>query len=332
MICDAILATGFVADAPDQNSLFPSAGGGSADPRVQAVYWRCIAVFFTSARINNPSLELAFFSNVEPPTIDGVDLAALMDRLEVTRSILPLTRRLPAGKAMSWGNVFYFMDIFAHVALYRAHGRLILTDSDMVIAAPLDAMLDELDRADFGAYRLDTPDDADINGMSRSMMAAAISKDASAPAHLGGEFFAATLDGWREYSIRFEALFEDAVRGSGPGAAIRTEEHLYSIVLSECGSRLVLANPWMKRIWTSPRHSTVAPGDEALPIWHLPAEKRYGLQDLFFDLSASGFPEDLDPSAFRALAMKRCGLPRKSARKIAHDGIRQVAAKLGLRL
>lgn len=329
-----ILATGFIADAPGESSLFPSAGGGSAEPRVQAVYWRCIAVLFTSARITNPALELAFFSNVEPPLIDGVDLAVLLDRLGVERHLLPLTHRLPPGAATSWGNVFYFMDVFTHFAATRDRGLLLLLDSDIIVTRPLEPLMAALQQSDFGAYEVDTPTAADINGMSREQMrdaATAMFGQNGMPAHYGGEFLAARLDTWRSHAASFEALIQDACRASGPGAAIRTEEHAFSIVLGGCGARVTLANPWLKRIWTSPRYSNLAPGDEALPLWHLPAEKRYGLRDLFFDLAAAGFPAEMEPDAFRALAMKRCGLPGKTASKILRDGIWQLAAKLGLR-
>ena len=106
-----LLATGFVVDAPDQGTTFPSAGGNSANPKVQAVYWRCLMALFASARITNPDQRLALFCNVHPPVVDGVDLAAVLTKYAVELHLVPLTARLPEGRAASWGNVLYFFDI-----------------------------------------------------------------------------------------------------------------------------------------------------------------------------------------------------------------------------
>ena len=90
------------------------------------------------------------------------------------------------------------------------------------------------------------------------------------------------------------------------------------------------ANHLIKRIWTSPRYSSVAPGDERLLLWHLPAEKRYGLRDIYKMLRKAGFPVAMDLYTFRSMAMKFCGVPHKGPGKVIHDSVRQLAAKLGL--
>ncbi len=50
----ALLATGFVADLPEDGATFPSVGGNSGDPRVQAIYRRCMAALFARGRKGSP--------------------------------------------------------------------------------------------------------------------------------------------------------------------------------------------------------------------------------------------------------------------------------------
>ena len=332
-----MLATGFVADRPEEGSLFPSAGGSSADPRVQAVYWRCIAGFFFSARLANPDLRLALFSNVAPPVVDGVHVADVLARLGVEFRDVRLAHRLPASPPQTFGNVLYFLDIMHSLARVRDDLAIALCDCDMVVTKPLDALFAKLDGADFVGYAIDTPPDEDVNGMTRLDMTAAFEEVAGTrpPApivHFGGELFATRLGSWRAQQERFESLYRRAGEGQGIAGKIATEEHIFSIAFAELGDRVAAANDQLKRIWTSPRFSNVQSGDENLALWHLPAEKRYGLRDLFRDLERRGFPLDMPPSQFVTLAQRRCGVPRKSPLKILHDGIRQLASKSGMRL
>ncbi|MDE2412424.1 MAG: hypothetical protein KGM18_11680, partial [Sphingomonadales bacterium] len=108
-----------------------------------------------------------------------------------------------------------------------------------------------------------------------------------------------------------------------------TEEHVFSIAFALIDEEVRDASHVIKRIWTSPIHSTAQPGDENLPLWHLPAEKRYGLADLYRWLARQGFPTDLPPDLFRAKAMFLCAVPHKSALKWLRDGMRQAGARLG---
>ena len=329
-----LLTTGFVVDRPGEGSIFPSAGGNSADPNVQAIYWRCIAVLFASARINNPTLSLALFTNGVPPTLDEINLGQLFDSLEVEVRQVPLTARLDQSKTPMWGNVLYFLDILESVAASAQDSqRFALLDSDVVVTAPLDPLFDRLADCDFIGYAVDTTADIPVNGMTpREMAAIATASDGilrDTLTHFGGELFATSIAAWRREGPRFAELFAQAARDNGTAAAIRTEEHLWSIVLAQLGGRVMLGNDILKRIWTSPRYRTAEPGDENLPLWHLPAEKRFGFVDLFRDLARKGFPSAMDPAEFKAMAQARFGLPRPSPKKLLRDGARHFAIRLG---
>jgi len=331
-----LLATGFVADLPEEGTTFPSAGGNSADPKVQAVYWRCIVALFASARFTNPDQRLALFTNVEPPMVDGVNVAEVLDRYEVELRRVPLAARLAPGTTRSWGNVLYFHDIMESlIGTEDADLRVAIVDSDVLVTRPIQPLFALLDDHAFAGYIVRQTDPADtVNGLSMRDMDR-ISRAFGATGgelalHFGGELFMTSIASWTAHRELFAGLLNDAITGTGPARGIITEEHIFSIAFSVLRGKVAHANHLIKRIWTSPRYNSVAPGDERLLLWHLPAEKRYGLRDVFDALRRGGFPRTMDVYTFRAMAMEFCGVPRKGLGKIVHDGVRQLAAKAGL--
>lgn len=330
----SLLATGFVVDAPHEGTFFPSAGGNSSSLQVQAVYWRCLVALFASARITNPAQRLALFCNVVPPQVDGIAVASVLERYGVELRLVPLTARLPAGRTAAWGNVLYFRDILDSLRDEPEDLRFALIDSDVLVTAPLAPLWGLLDRADFAGYIVDSAEDEPINGMTRRSMAqaaAGLAGNQFAPLpHFGGELFATSVGAWKAERAVFDEIVEQAALGQGPAGGVLTEEHVYSIAFALLGNRAASANGVIKRIWTSPRHNTARRGDENLPLWHLPAEKRYGLGDLFHYLAKRNFPVDMPIEEFRTVAGRLCAVPTKPFDKLLRDGVRQLAGKLGL--
>ncbi|MES2491750.1 MAG: hypothetical protein V4579_00550 [Pseudomonadota bacterium] len=333
---NTLLATGFVVDEPHEGTTFPSAGGNSADPRVQAVYWRCLVALFASARYTNPHQRLALFSNIAPPVVDGVAIADVLAHYRVELHRVPLTSRLAPSATQSWGNVLYFNDILNSLKNSEDPDlRIAVVDSDVLVTRSLAPLFALLDDHDFGGYIVRQTDPTDcVNGLSMRRMDE-ISRTLGAKGgelalHFGGELFLTSVEAWARHCTLFAAMVHSALAGAGIADGVTTEEHVFSIVFAVLRGRVASANHLIKRIWTSPRYSSVAPGDERLLLWHLPAEKRYGLRDLFNYLRRADFPEIMDSSAFREIAMRRCGVPFKRWRKVVHDGLRQIGAKAGL--
>ena len=331
-----LLATGFVCDQPAEGTHFPSAGGNSAEIWVQAVYWRCLVVFFASARIANPDQRLVLFTNARPPVVDGHDLTQVLARYGVELRLVPLSVRLKRELTPSWGNVLYFFDVMSALEGEPDDTRIALMDSDVVVTGAVQGLFDLLDGADYALYPQDSDADENINGLSRRQMGAIAGalgggSDPGPIAHYGGELFLTSMGRWRRDEAVFRALLDNAIAEIGPGAAVRTEEHVFSIASQLTAAPVADAGGKIKRIWTSWDYNNAAPGDEALPLWHMPAEKRYGLRDMFGWLAANDFPHHMAPEAFRKLAMARCGVPRKTWAKQLRDGVRRVAGKLGMR-
>jgi hypothetical protein len=278
---------------------------------------------------------LALFCNVRPPVLADVDIANVLEGYGVELRLTPLTARLPQGRTAAWGNVLYFFDILTALEGEPDDLRIALVDSDVLVTAPLDPLWALLDEEDFAGYIVETEVNEPVNGLTRremAMVASGLTGRNFAPlAHFGGELFVTTISAWQRNREVFDIILDQATCRTGPAAGVLTEEHIFSIAFALLDQPAVDAQGIIKRIWTSPRYSTAAPGDENLPIWHLPAEKRYGLADLYHWLAQRGFPANLPPGQFRQTAMQLCAVPQKSAGKWLRDGLRQVASKLGLR-
>ncbi|MBU3992227.1 MAG: hypothetical protein KKA12_06750 [Alphaproteobacteria bacterium] len=333
---NTLLATGFVADLPEEGTTFPSAGGNSGDPRVQAVYWRCIVALFASARFTNPEQRLALFSNVSPPVVDGHDIGAVLTRYGVELRRVPLTARLAPGATSAWGNVLYFHDIMTDLAQREdSELRIAVLDSDVLVTGSLQPLFALLDTCEFAGYVVGQTGPGDVvNGLSIGEMdniARALgAKGDDVAEHFGGELFLTSVSAWKAHRALFDGMLRDAMAGAGPASGIITEEHIFTIAFAVLRGKVASANHLIKRIWTSPRYNTAVPGDEYLLMWHLPAEKRYGLRDFYRALRRQCFPRNMDGAALRTLAMTCCGVPNKGLGKVLHDGLRQVAAKAGL--
>jgi len=317
-----------VTDRPAEASIYPAAGGVSSDSAVQEVYWRAIVVFYTSARVNNSTLRLMFFTNGEPPVVAGHSVRALLEALGVEIRIVPMSRRISRPQVTHWGNVLYFIDVLDALAQEDRDTRIVLTDCDVVVAGPVDGVFAELGSHEFVGYVLDRPATELINGIDRLEMTALAgeifgTRFDTPIRHFGGELFATTIAAWLRHRHLFHDLFARAQAG-GPFVNVCTEEHFFSIVFAGIPDSVAEARGAIKRMWTARTVRTVERGDELLPLWHLPAEKRYGIRYLFDALAARRFALP-PPAQFRRTAQKYCGIPHAGLAKIARDyGVRAI--------
>jgi len=73
----------------------------------------------------------------------------------------------------------------------------------------------------------------------------------------------------------------------------------------------------MKRIWTNPAfYRNVSDADTTLAIWHLPAEKTYGLRRLYdFFMDSGMFGLDIPDADFLKIVQETLGVPHLTLRK-----------------
>jgi len=331
------IATWFVADKAEEATYFPQVKARSDAAEAQAVYWRCIAVFFASSLVVNPEREHVLYTNCQPPHVDGVDLAGLLARWRVRVVELQPTFRLPRGEVESWGNQFYVFDVLQYFLKNSIDSQLMLLDSDCLWRQSADTVSQAIERYGALTYPLgldEHPLDEAINGISREGMAKFVASNGGPDRewidYCGGEILAVDRISGQRILHRFESLWPK-VRESDENAP-REEAHLLSVIYALEGVEMGGAAPFIRRMWTTFRRNNLDPADCRLAIWHMPAEKRTGFAELFAQLARHPTCDprsDADRIGLTDKAYRRAmGWPHRSPVKFARDLCAKIAERL----
>ncbi|WP_412068479.1 hypothetical protein [Rubrivirga sp. IMCC43871] len=329
------LSTWLYAESPDEESLYPQVVGQGApsSDRFQAVYWRCVAVFFASAKRWAPDARLVLYTNVPAvPAVDGQPMAPFLDRLGVEIVRLDYSFQPPEGYYGAWRNQFYVFDAIRDLAERTPDdGVAMLLDSDCVWARSPDRMAAMTQRHGTLTYDLGRPEGIAENGLTLEDLGALHTELApdfgadtpdTSPPYIGGELVAATGHALRRADGLLDALWAEMLRRHQAGLPTYNEEaHALGFVYHVLGAPYGTANPYLRRIWT-----TLLSGDDSrapdldLTVWHVPGEKRYGLRRLFVEVLRPDGPFwTLDGDAWRTWAGRQLGLPGRSLAKTARD-------------
>jgi len=332
------ICTWFVADDKANATFSPQLGKLSDAPDVQAVYWRCITVFYASSLAVNPAARHVFFSNVRPPRIDGIELAELFAHWGVEVIPLPINWRLSPDAVSAWANQFYIFEILGYLAANHLAERVMVLDNDVIWLKPADAMCAAMDAAGGTlTYLLDDhpeAQDGPINGLDGDGMARFVARhggpvEARTP-YCGGEIYAASQAMTERFAARATQLWPE-IRDQAADAP-REDGHMLSVLFALERCPIGTANGFIRRLWTTFHYHNLAPADRDLTIWHLPAEKKTGFCDLFAKVTADPGLHPSQDAARMGLTFKSyarlMGWPRRSLRKLLRDGALKVAEKL----
>lgn len=321
-----LISTLLVLDRPEDASVFPQVGLDSSQRSFQDVYWRCVACFFATSARQNPGVRHAFFTNAEAlPVVDGLDLRELMRRLGVEIVQLPITHRLGRDKVTSWNNVFYILDVIAHLDREGGFDRAVVMDSDCVWVRPADGLMADVGRHRALSLSIPYSYDEKLNNASRRDMVRAAQQLAGhsfdfIPNFSGGEIFAASRAGLAEVQGLVSGLWERLL-ASPPGEVhVYTEEHLLSIAYEMLNLPTGTADPHIRRLWTALRLNNVTAEDvdSGRCAWHLPMEKKTGFADLFKAVKdRESWLWTVPPEEIRLRVARVMGLPKRSPRQWA---------------
>src|SRR3954469_16964140 len=114
------ICTWLCVDEKGKDSYFPQTGKYSSSIDHQLIYWRCVLVFFiTSLRFNKSQRHLLFTNSRQLPLVDGRDVKALLEGMDVEIIHTDFNYRTPPGYYFSFQNQFYEFSILEHIAKYR---------------------------------------------------------------------------------------------------------------------------------------------------------------------------------------------------------------------
>ena len=323
-----VLSTWIVLDDLATESRYPQAGRiSSADPRVHALYWRCVAVFFAVARrASGSGHTLRLYTNRAENLAHAIpELAAILDAAQVEVKIVPFEHVPPPGYYGHWRNQFYILDLLREMADGDGEEAHIVLDSDSLCLYPIAPVFEALESK--GALTIITgePPGQLINGLTREQMKEIFEELAQCridglPEYLGGEFFAATSQTVRAMLPVAENAWNRSIERFHAGKIKFNEEaHLLSYLYWRLGIEEGSADQFVKRVWTGIHYQNGVPEDVHKLIVHVPSEKRFGYVELFKLVrdSSSWFYLEKDDQVWRKRIQRMMGVPRPSLPKQA---------------
>ena len=342
----SFVATLYYEQDAAEGGVYSQMRGDSSAEAFRDAYRRCLVVLFSTARIASPDAELVLVLN-RPWRTEASSLAtevwSTLESTGVTFRVAPYSFSPPSHWPAEWRNTFFKFDALQILAsMASPEDRILLLDSDVVWSGSqsTSALWARLRNTPSMTLHVDYPVDSPVNGLSRSQMTEfarqlglGTASHAVLP-HSGGELVGLSGDAadalcararavWPEVLARFETAIPHGM----------TEEHLLSMLLADLELPTGNANPFIKRMWTQPlRYRNTVPGDEQLPLWHVPAEKRYGLRRLYAALQRSDSDDRswATPSVLGPYLGVPANTRRKALSDIAYASISRVRELVGL--
>jgi hypothetical protein len=289
------IGTWVYLDALEEKSKYPNNKGDSTSPEFQAVYWRCIVVFFkTSLRFNTHVKHVIFTNTTSIPTIDGLDLNVFFKEHNVELIVLQNKYPLPNNYFGAFRNQYFEFSIIDHMAAkMRADDTFLLLDSDCVFTSPLDTAFMKLNDQDIAmTYVVNHVEKYTIHGVTGKEMRQ-IFEDFNVPLdknplYSGGELLFAKGAFIKAVALDFPRLFQNMLDRYKKGRPKFNEEaHVLSYYFYKYGAQMAAMDSYIKRLWTNKNYyRNVKPNDKKLAIWHLPNEKKTGIAKLFRKLTS----------------------------------------------
>lgn len=302
-------------------------GGDASSAKKKLIYWRCVLVFFTLAHHHCKSrddIKLCLFTNVETlPVVDGIDLRAYLEKLDV--KIIKLEYRWrPQFPSREWYNQFYVFDILDYFEVHaEEHDHFIVADSDCLVVDDLAALFDTVISSGYLAIDVKTSPDEDINGINRRAAAllygalGGTRQPLIAP-YFGGEFFGISGRLLGPILAISRDAFQINNRRASSGLSYLTEEaHLLSYAFVQLDIIEQNADLFVRRIWTTWKSNNTELADLGLLIWHVPAEKIFGIRTIANRLASAYRKRKSTPDLTKSLLSRRLGVGKRRFTKLA---------------
>lgn len=251
------------------------------------IYFNCICVFFASLHRFYPTNKKILFINDHLPA----RYCELLNNYNVEIVIIS-SNDLRFVNSINLSNNFpgclFSLDILCCISRneekYKEYNSILLLDNDILFANPIDEEI--FDEEIFG-YPILYDFQKVVNGKSRATLsyANAIIGNLNAITWYGGELIGLDKKYCSIFSSHAEKLFTFFEENSGLFGNQITEEHIYSIILSNYKPNNHLAQKLIKRVWTTYGYNNITGDEKEYKILHYPAEKNKLFIELFNHIS-----------------------------------------------
>jgi hypothetical protein len=328
-----IISTWFYTQGQDEGGRFAQIREDSATERFRDIYRRCIGVFFASARRANPDGRLVLYLNkpwegTESSTSRSV--GDLLTQLGVEKRVIAYDHAPPASFTDAWRNQFFVIDVLMDLQQRLSPNDLaVILDSDILWTSASKATLlwSTIRKEGLACYEVGYDVDHRVNGLSINDLRHLTTRLGITPmgrlSYCGGEFIAGTHTEIRRLSSETSQIWSQLMDLHRADSSLAFEEaHILSMAYSLMGHQPGTADAFIRRLWTQPmKPRNVTPQDLRLSLWHVPAEKKYGLARLYKQLQRRKMPDFLSLSdvEFTHRMGDQVGIPRNSIQKTIID-------------
>jgi hypothetical protein len=271
-----------------------------------------------------------FFTNTRVlPVLAGKSAEKILNELGVKVIKTDFKYKTPLGYYKAWQNQFYEFSILEHIAsnYQNPNDMFLILDSDCLFLKSAAEIFSRARSAGgFLSYEMMYPENYAVNGISRTDMKS-IYEDLlkheikEVPAYHAGEFFLSSQSLIKKLFADFLLLWPLLLEKNEKNEKKLNEEaHTLSFLYFKNDLMAGGANAFIKRIWTNPVfYRNVSSTDAELTIWHLPAEKTYGLPKLFWHFlhKEKNFGLTLDDNEFLHLIQRYISIPDASLAKLS---------------
>jgi hypothetical protein len=277
----------------------------------QNVYWRCLLLFYApSKRFNINKL----------PILDGRDVKLMLDDLGVEVIFIESIYITPKVNFNFRQDHFYKFSVLEYIARNDKNldDHYMILDSDCIFTRSTDSLFEEAKPKGFIFFEHPYATDLIDYGFSRVNMKS-IYEDLSRqavnkmPAYHFGEFFLGSVKNIHIIFNGFLELWPELIRRGKVGLP-KLDEESQSLGYLYYKNKFVSSKrtDLFKRIWTNPVfYRNVERSDVDVAIWHLPAEKTYGLARLYEVLikNAPNYSLSLPNDEYQNILHNTLGIP-----------------------
>lgn len=333
------VSTWFYTQSKTEGGSYAQVRGDSSTEEFRDVYRRCVGVFFLSARKANPDAELVLYLNT-PWDERGSKVASevwrLLQRLRVTVEVIQYEHQPPESFAKSWRNQFFVIDVLAD--LRSKVGRTdawVVLDSDIVWSTQsTHSMWEALQEQGTSTYTVGYVPSKQVNGMSMESLGSLGASASLAPSarleYSGGEFIGGNGSSIRDLVVMSQSVWSALMDQHDVDHSIQFEEaHLLSLAYAVLGVDPGGMNSFVRRLWTQPfKYQNVAADDAKLTLWHVPAEKKYGIRRMYrAAIRDHRGVLAMQTSQWILQCRRQLGIPKNSLLKVARDTARAIGSR-----
>lgn len=338
------VSTWFYTQSKAEGGEYAQVRGDSSTEKFRDVYRRCLGVFFLSARKANPDAELVLYINREwneGSSKVASEVWRLLQLLGVTVELIQYKHQPSDTFSKSWKNQFFVIDVLADLSTKVSRDDAwVVLDSDIVWSSQsTDSLWQTLQTGGTSTYTVGYGESQQVNGLSIESLGALGEriglKLGARLEYSGGEFIGGNGTSIKDLSKQSHSVWTALMAQHESSPEIQFEEaHLLSLTYSTLGVDPGGMNSFVRRLWTQPfKYQNVSADDIELALWHVPAEKKYGIRrlyrtairnhDRFLTMPPANWVSE--SSANLGIPYNR---PLKVVRDLAHAGKSRVVSRL----